>query len=115
MNQIWSSMAHTMKDLLVSAVKRQGIGKDLATLHAIQAANAYLSTRLPGERRGDAEAISVRGGILTIACLHAAVSQMFTREAPHIVHAVYQAAPEAQVSRVKTKIVENLPSFEANY
>lgn len=111
----WKSMAHTMKDLLVHAIKRQGIEKDLATLHAIQAANEYLSTRLPGVRRADAEAISVRGGILTIACLHAAVSQMFTREAAHIVHAVYLAAPEARVTRVKTKIVENLPSFEANY
>lgn len=102
-------MAHALKDLLSSAVRRQGLTRDLATLRAIDAVNSYLDTRLPGARRADAKAISVQAGTVHIACTHASVAQMLSREAAHIVYAAHVAASEAGVRRLQTKILETIP------
>lgn len=98
----------SIKDLLKPAVKRAGIEKEVSGAQVLEAANAAVALLLPPGHGQDARTVSLREGILTVACRHASAAFAVSRGANQVLDAVKRAAPRADVRRLVTRVESEL-------
>lgn len=94
----------SIKDLLGGAVHRAGIEKEVSLAQLLEAANEVLATLLPADRAHDARALSLRDGVLTVACLHSSAAHIVSANMNMIMDAVKRAAPRAEIRRVLARL-----------
>lgn len=85
-------------------MKRAGIEREVSTAQLIQAAQEAVFAILPANRQTDAQVISVRDGVLQVACLNSAALQVITRGSNAILDAAKRRAPKADLRRVSASI-----------
>ena len=94
----------SLKGLLTNMLARHQITKQVTTARIIEEANAAIAALLPAGRGGDATAVSVREGTVTVVCRNAGASSfLHDREEPILV-SIKKALPGAQVDRVRTRV-----------
>ena len=94
----------SIKDLLKPAVKRAGIEKEVTMAQLLEAGNEAVAKLLPPGHQLDARVISLREGVLMVACRHASASFAVSRGANHVLDAVKRAAPRADVRRLVARV-----------
>jgi hypothetical protein len=93
-----------LKDLLPDSMRRAHITGQVTTARIIEAANRYLKSILPPGRHADAEAISIREGILAITCLNAAASHLVSRHESDLRTSVLRELPTADLRGIRTRV-----------
>lgn len=91
-------------ELLGRAMKRAGIEREVTLAQLLEAANDAVAKVLPPGRSADARAVSLRDGLLLVACRHTAAVQAVSRAANEVLAALKRAAPRADIRRLVTRL-----------
>jgi len=102
-------MLHDLKSLLGDAMSRNRISREVGIAQTLVAANETVAKLLPPGRTGDARAVSLREGVLTVGCLNAPASNFIAGKSAEILKAIVRRVPNANVLKIRTTIVT---SFE---
>ncbi len=100
-------MFNSLKDLLPEALRRGGISKQVQTTLTIDVANRFLRDLLPPGREGDAQAMSIREGVLLVGCLNGPVSDFVAVHAKELQDAIIAEQPNSPIVRVQTRLVSS--------
>lgn len=100
----------SLKGLLTNMLARHQITKQVTTARIIEEANVAIAALLPAGRGGDATAVSVREGTVAVSCRNAGAAGFLRERELAILDAIKRALPDAQVYRVRTKIVSGILS-----
>ena len=103
-------MAFSIKDLLGDAVFRARIGKEVMLARTIESANAHLSTLLPAGHADDARAISLKEGVVTIACKNPSATHLISTKKYDILSAIKRDVPESTAARIHTRLTDEYRS-----
>jgi len=95
--------------MLPDALRRSGIAKQVDSSLLITHATELVRALLPPGRDGDAQALSLRDGALTIGCLNTSVANLVMDRAAELQEQLVERHPTSGVRRIHTRIV---PRFE---
>ncbi len=95
-------------DLLGRAIKRAGIEREVTRAQILEAANEAVAKALPAGHAADAKAVSLKDGLLLVACRHASAAQAVFRASNDVLAALKRAAPRADVRRLLTRVEPSL-------
>ncbi len=95
-------------DLLGRAIKRAGIEREVTRAQLLEAANEAVAKALPAGHAADAKAVSLKDGLLLVACRHAAAASAVSRAGNEVLAALKRAAPRADVRRLLTRVESSL-------
>lgn len=93
-----------IRSLLGGMLSRHQITAQVTTARIIEVTNTRLTEILPLGRSGDAEAISVRDGVIFVRCLNASASAFVSEHAETILDTVKAKLPSAPVHGIRTRI-----------
>lgn len=101
-------MFSSIKDLLPSALNRGHIAAQVAIARALEGANGAIAAALPPDRGGDARAISLKEGIIAVACLNAPAMQAVSRLEREVVAAALREHPKGDIRGIRVRLVQRI-------
>ncbi|OGL66467.1 hypothetical protein A2856_02130 [Candidatus Uhrbacteria bacterium RIFCSPHIGHO2_01_FULL_63_20] len=101
-------MMFSMKDLLPDSLRRAHITEQVAIVRALEGANRAIAQALPAGHGGDARAVSLREGTITVACLNSPAMHVISRKEIELVTAALREAPKADIRHVRVRLVQRL-------
>lgn len=93
---------HDLKDLLRNSINRANIVKEVDSVHVIDIANSFLHANLPKNKSADAKAVSLRNGIITIACRHSAAAQFINSKKLSMLKYIRERSTETKIKKITT-------------
>lgn len=101
-------MFSSLKDLLPGAMNRGHIAAQVAIARAIEGANKAIAAALPPGRDGDAKAVSLKEGIIAVACLNAPAMQVISRLEREVVAAALREHPKGDIRGIRVRLVQRI-------
>ena len=93
-----------LKDLLPDSMRRAHITEQVTTARIIDATNRFIHTLLPPGRQADAEAISIREGIVSVVCQNAAACHLVSRHESDLIGTVLRELPKADLRGLRVRV-----------
>ncbi|TAK03712.1 hypothetical protein EPO34_00935 [Patescibacteria group bacterium] len=97
-----------LKDLLPGAMNRGHIAEQVAIARALEGANRAIAAALPAGRDGDARALSLRDGVVMIACLNAPAMRLISRIERDVVAGALKEAPKSDIHGIRVRLVQRI-------
>lgn len=101
-------MFSSLKDLLPGALNRGHIAEQVAVARALEGANKAIAAALPPGRDGDAKAISLKEGIVAVACLNAPAMQVVSRLEREVVGAALREHPKGDIRGIRVRLAQRI-------
>ena len=101
-----------VSDLLGSLMERKNIRSQVEAAQMVAAADEWINLTVPASRQGDVCAMSVRDGILMIACTSSASAEFVRDRAVDVMEYVCRKLPAAPIASVQTRLVSELLPHE---
>ena len=98
----------SLKDLLPGAMNRGHIAEQVAIARALEGANRALEGALPSGRDGDARAMSLKDGVIMIACLNAPAMRLISRIEREVVASALKEAPKNDIRGIRVRLVQRI-------